>query len=168
MKEPINKALIFDLDGTLVLTEQYHSSAFESALAPYSISYSYKEHIENYSGRGTPEIIEIKLKEAGQPLSLLPKLAKTKKVAYQMLIDRLGAPVVNGVKAFIRKAYSAKIILAVATSNTREGANRIVRAIGCANYFKTIATRDDVKRAKPYPDIFLAAAREIGIKPDEE
>ena len=163
----MNKALIFDLDGTLVLTEKYHAQAFSAALAPYSIPYSYKEHLAKYTGRGNQEILTLKLKEAGQPLSLLPKLSEAKKLAYNLLIDRLGVPLVEGAEKFLKEAHSKKLILAIATSTTKANAETLMEKTGFGKYFKAIISREDVERTKPCPDIFIAAAREIKEKPEE-
>lgn len=163
----MNRAIIFDLDGTIVLTERYHADAFSAALTPYSIDYTYDEHLKKYTGRGNQEIFRLKLKEANRPIALIPKLSLAKKQAYNHLLDSLGVPVVDGVEQFLQEAYNRKIVLAIATSTTRANAETLMSKTGLGKYFKVIVTRDDVKRAKPCPDIFIATAREIKAKPEE-
>jgi len=55
---------------------------------------------------------------------------------------------------------------AVATSSSRAKAHRHLQSADILERFDAIVTRDDVERGKPHPDLFLKAAREIGVRPD--
>lgn len=165
----MNKALLFDLDGTLVLTEKYHSEAFRHSLAPLGIEYTYENHLARYSGRGNQEILEMILTENGKPLSLLPGLSAAKKAEYNRLVEENGIPTVQGAKKFLALAKSASpaLKLAIASSTTKQNAALALEKTGIKDFFELIVTREDVKETKPCPDIFLFTAKKLGVEPNE-
>lgn len=161
----MNTAFIFDLDGTLVITEKYHVKAFALALADYGIKYTHKEHLEKYSGRGNQAILEEVLKTNNKRGSLLREISLKKKSAYEKIVIRHKIPVVKGAFAFISKAKTTGIKVCVATSTTKENAAYALRTTGLAKFFELVVTRDDVATPKPSPEIFFVAARRLGVKP---
>jgi HAD superfamily hydrolase (TIGR01509 family) len=74
-------------------------------------------------------------------------------------------PIKPGVAELLTLARSAGIKLAVATSSDRADAQSHLAHSGLADWFEAIVTRDDVARGKPSPDLYLAAARRLGVAP---
>lgn len=66
---------------------------------------------------------------------------------------------------FIEKALELNLVICVASSGTPEKINFNLSESGLKGYFKTIISCEDIKRGKPEPDIFLASARRLGVKP---
>ncbi|HVY72149.1 MAG TPA: HAD-IA family hydrolase, partial [Verrucomicrobiae bacterium] len=71
---------------------------------------------------------------------------------------------VNAVVAVAREHYG-KVPMAVASGGTNVIINQVLRHLGIRDLFQAVVTSEDVTRQKPAPDIFLEAARRIGVPP---
>ena len=111
----------------------------------------------------TEKIIEILNQKHGTHMPVR-ELAEQKEKLYEALIPHVIAiePVVDVVKQ-----YHGKLPMAVATGGWRSVVTATLSALKLDHYFQTIVTADDVKHGKPAPDIFLEAARRIGVPPSQ-
>jgi HAD superfamily hydrolase (TIGR01509 family) len=73
--------------------------------------------------------------------------------------------VITPVVEIVRR-YAWKLPMAVATGGSRGVVTKTLKALGLLDYFQTLVTADDVKHGKPAPDIFLEAARRLGVPPE--
>lgn len=78
-----------------------------------------------------------------------------------------GIPVKKGVKEVFEYIRNNGLKCAVATSTRRESAEKTLHKIGVCDYLDTVVYGDEVEHGKPEPDIFLRAAKAIGISPSE-
>ena len=78
-----------------------------------------------------------------------------------------GIPVKKGVKDIFEYIRNNGLKCAVATSTRRESAEKTLHEIGVWDYFDAVVYGDEVERGKPEPDIFLRAAKAIGVNPSE-
>lgn len=78
-----------------------------------------------------------------------------------------GIPVKNGVKDIFEYIRNNGLKCAVATSTRRESAEKTLHEIGVWDYLDAVVYGDEVERGKPEPDIFLRAAKAIGVNPSE-
>jgi beta-phosphoglucomutase len=163
------KGLIFDLDGTLTLTQQYHYQALHEVFKGYGIDYTQKDDQEKYSGKGSRYTCEQVLESAGKnpDAALVEDCAAKKKIAYDRIISENAIAPVKGVKEFLTAARAAGLKLIVATGNKLEATRLLLQKAGIGEFFETIVSQQDVKNQKPAPDIFLAAAGKMGLKPEE-
>lgn len=76
-------------------------------------------------------------------------------------------PLKPNVQPFLQKCKEAGILLGIATSNSRELVDNIIRVHGLEHYFSSIKTGCDVKKGKPAPDIYLAVAEELQVPPEK-
>ena len=77
-----------------------------------------------------------------------------------------GIALKSGVREILQHLDARATPLALATSSSRRYVERQLHANNLGPFFTTIATRDDVKRGKPHPDLFLKAATDLGIAPE--
>jgi beta-phosphoglucomutase len=165
------KGLIFDLDGTLTLTQQFHAQALhEVFLNDYGIEYTQKEDQEKYSGKPSKHTCEMVLKEHGKHPTTeeIEKCAARKKEVYDKILAKSEIIAVKGIEDFLKKAKANGLKLIVATGNKVENTKIILKRAGIAEYFNDeIVGQADVKNHKPAPDIFLHAAKTIGLKPED-
>jgi len=163
------KGLIFDLDGTLTLTQQFHYQALHEVFKEYGIDYTQKEDQEKYSGKGSKYTCEQVLKAAGKNSSPeeIEACAAKKKAAYDRIISGSEIMPVKGVKEFLTLARDAGLKMIVATGNKLEATKTILQKAGIKGFFNMIISQLDVKNQKPAPDLFLAAAEKMGLAPDE-
>jgi|WetSurMetagenome_2_1015567.scaffolds.fasta_scaffold162220_2 beta-phosphoglucomutase len=165
------KGLIFDLDGTLTLTQQLHAQALsEVFFNDYGITYTQREDQERYSGRPSRYTCEQVLKEHGlSPTAKeIEKCAARKTEIYKQIIAEEEIFPVPGVKDFLEKAKNKGLKLTVATGNKPEFTKILLTKTGILEYFDDrIVSQSDVKNSKPAPDIFLLAAEKLNLRQDE-
>jgi HAD superfamily hydrolase (TIGR01509 family) len=77
-----------------------------------------------------------------------------------------GVPVKAGAAELIGELTARKLPMAVATSTVRRIAEHHLKRAGLLEHFAAICTREDVTRGKPAPDIFVAAAGKLGVRPE--
>jgi HAD superfamily hydrolase (TIGR01509 family) len=156
------KALIFDMDGLLVDSEPLA----EVAMVDFLRRYGHERRAEvmgKLLGRRLPEAVAI-VAEAYE----LPGPVDALILEYDtMRLDALRGRIqpMPGAHEIIAFAKQAGLKLALATSGQRSHADVSLAETGLAGSFAAEATGDDVERGKPAPDLFLLAAKRIGVEP---
>jgi beta-phosphoglucomutase family hydrolase len=152
--------LIFDCDGTLADTMPLHWRAWNQIAKRHHFSFPEDRF---YSLGGVPSRDIVKLLSDEQGLSLDPlAIAKEKEAIYIPLIATAGP--IEVVVNIARENYG-KIPLAVASGGSRKIILQVLDQLQIRDLFKAIVTNEDVVNQKPAPDIFLEAARQIGVPP---
>ena len=159
------RAVIFDLDGVIVSTDAMHYQAWKSVADDEGIYFD-QEINHRLRGVSRMESLEIILERAPREYSEAEKqaLAETKNSRYVELLGALTPaavpPVVLEVLAELR-ARGIKIAIGSSSRNTP----LILRQIGLEVAFDAVADGSDIERTKPAPDVFLVAARRLGVEP---
>jgi beta-phosphoglucomutase family hydrolase len=154
------KALIFDIDGTLVDTMPLHFVAWMNASKKHRFPFD-EDTFYRLAGMPALGIIEKIAKENGLPLDPI-FVAKEKEEEFLQLLPQV-KPIEAVVK--IAKDCFGKLPMALGTGGTREVALKTIRAVGIADYFNILVASDDVTAHKPAPDTFLLCAKKMGIDP---
>lgn len=163
------KGLIFDLDGTLTLTQQFHAQAFGEVFKKHGIDYSTEDDMR-YAGQGSHCILPGVFGEHGITITKEQEeqYAQEKKAAYDQIIAREKIKIVPGIKEFLAKMKEQGFKMIVASGNKKDAIEVILKKAAIdQNYFSDIVTNQDVEKSKPAPDIFLKAAEKLGLKTDE-
>ena len=162
LRKPV-EAVLFDMDGLLLDTEVIYIEAMQASAAalgremPLDFCHSMigvpghecNLMIADYYGAG------FSIEEFREHFSVhLERLVET------------GIPHKPGVVELLDFLRGRGLPLAVATSSRRRTAEHHLGKAGLLDRFKALATRDDVERAKPHPDIYLEAARRLGVAPE--
>ncbi len=154
------KGLIFDCDGTLADTHFLHQEAWDETLAAYGET-SPPHFLDAYKGVPTWRILEIYNERFGTRLPVAAVAGDKER----RVTDRLKrSPVIEPVAAVARR-YKGVLPMAVASGGVGVNVRTTLRAIGMEGFFDAVLTADDVERGKPFPDIFLEAARRLGVAP---
>jgi beta-phosphoglucomutase family hydrolase len=159
-RPPRPKGIIFDCDGTLADTMPLHWRAWQVVAAKYGFALS-EERFYSLGGVPAREIMKLLCNEQGIALNPLA-VAHEKEAEYQPLIAQVEP--INVVVGVARENYG-KIPLAVASGGLKQNIEQVLDRIGIRHLFKAIITSEDVVHQKPAPDIFLEAARRIGVPP---
>ena len=154
------KGVIFDCDGTLADTMPLHWRAWQVIAARYRLQLP-EDRFYALGGVPSRDILKMLSAEQGVPLDHLA-VAREKEAEYLPLIAQVEP--INTVVGIARQNYG-KIPLAVASGGTRRIIEQVLDHLGIRGLFSAIVTSEDVTNQKPAPDIFLEAARRIGIPP---
>jgi beta-phosphoglucomutase family hydrolase len=158
---PYIKGMIFDCDGTVADTMPLHYQAWVEALGDHGVDFPEALFYE-MAGIPTPKIVEILNERHGHQMPV-QETANHKDALYLQLIPQVTA--IDAVVKIVHD-YHGKLPMAVATGGTRSVVTRTLNSLGLMRYFDVLVTADDVKNGKPAPDIFLEAARQIGVAPE--
>lgn len=153
-------AIIFDCDGTLADTMPSHYEAWITVLARYELVMD-EDRFYALGGWPTRKVAELLAREAGREVDI-DRLSHEKETLFAEFVH-LVRPI-EPVRAVVQ-AHRGKLPLAVATGAVLPICRRILRQIELHDAFDTIVSADDVERHKPEPDIFLEAARRLGVAP---
>ncbi|MCX6772331.1 MAG: HAD family phosphatase [Candidatus Micrarchaeota archaeon] len=158
------KAIIFDLDGVVVDSEHAHLATFNQALEELGIKIEEKTWKHNYTGVGSYRILEDLFRKNHLPYNVKEWVGKRAEI-YQKYIEKNGLPEIPGFVAFhsFIKKHGIKTI--VASGGHRPHIAASLRSIGLPK-MKYVGL-EDVKNPKPHPEMFLLAAKKIGVKPSE-
>ncbi len=161
---PGYKALIFDLDGTLVDSMPAHFKAWSQALADQGEPGVFPEDIfYAMGGRPTRDIVEIINGEKG--LYLDPDaVALSKKRHYLEVLDTV--ELLEEVASFARE-NRGKIPMAVASGGSRVVVEKTLQSVGISDWFDEVVSSDEIENGKPAPDIFLETASRLGVAPED-
>jgi HAD superfamily hydrolase (TIGR01509 family) len=155
-------AFLFDLDGTLVDSVYQHVLAWHEALEREGIELSIWR-VHRRIGMSGGLLINMLLRETG--LSIEPsRIARIGKWHAESYLRRAGdVRALPGSRELLAALTAAKIPWAIATSSRMETARPTLALIGVDPDRDPVVTRDEVEHAKPDPDLFLAAAKRVGV-----
>jgi HAD superfamily hydrolase (TIGR01509 family) len=158
------RAVVFDLDGLLVNTEDLYEQAGETVLRRRGKTYD-AELREQMMGRPVADAIQLMIDchSLSDPLENL--MCECKEVLDALMATSL-APM-PGVEQFLGELAAKDIPIAVATSATPEYAEHVLTTLGLKNRFRFILTAQDIHRGKPDPEIYRLAAAHLGIPPSQ-
>ena len=162
------RGLIFDLDGVLVFTDQYHYAAWKKLADRLGIYFD--EKINNrLRGVSRMESLEIILERwEGPAFSEEEKqaLAAEKNETYRALLMQMTPEsVTQEVRDTLAELRRRGYKLSVGSSS--KNAKTILRQIGLEGYFDAVSDGTNITRSKPDPEVFLKAAEFLGMAPTE-
>jgi beta-phosphoglucomutase len=160
-------AVIFDLDGVIVSTDEFHYQAWKQISDQEKIYFD-REINERLRGVSRMESLEIILSHSEKSYSETDKqlLAQRKNAIYCELLNKLSPnDILPGVINLLLslKAKDIKIAIGSSSKNTPF----ILEQIGLASSFDAIADGNSITNSKPDPEVFLLAAEKLGVVPEE-
>ncbi|WP_240479798.1 beta-phosphoglucomutase [Paenibacillus wynnii] len=160
------EAAIFDLDGVIVDTAKFHYQAWKSLAGELGFDFSEREN-EQLKGVSRMESLDLLLRVGGiteMPLTRREALANRKNEWYKEYLATLTpADVLPGVRSFLAHLRSCGIRTAIASAS--KNAPFIMDQVNIRPLFDAIADGNSIVKAKPDPEVFLQAARQLGVAP---
>jgi len=153
-------ALIFDCDGTLVDSMPIHYVAWRDTMERHGFVFS-EERFYQHAGQPTWHIIQMLAEERGVTVDV-PALSREKEQEFVRIIH-LVQPIA-AIVAIARQNRGLKK-MAVASGGWQDITRMQLKQAGIVDWFETIVTAEDTERHKPEPDVFLEAARRLGVAP---
>jgi HAD superfamily hydrolase (TIGR01509 family) len=152
------KAVVFDFDGVLVDSAEAYLTVLSETVAPVK-----REDWPRLYGMTTAQAVEF----AAQGTMPGARVEKLSTEIDRRVGDMLAhtPPARSGAGAFVQTLHAAGLALAVASSASRHAIDGTLGALGWNTYFRAIVGREDVRRSKPFPDVYAEAVRRLGVLP---
>jgi|SRR3990167_7665589 len=157
------KAVIFDKDGVIVETSRLHFEKWKKTFARYNKKLTREFHLKNLSGRSSRENIKTHLDSAVSNEDLSKILQE--QIDFILAMYDKYVTVVPGFLDFLKKLKKNNIPTALATSSRKESSDFIIDRLKIRSYFRSIINGDNVINAKPDPEIYFKAAKNLHVKP---
>jgi len=159
-------AVIFDLDGVIVSTDEFHYLAWKQLADAEGIPFDRADN-ERLRGVSRMESLDILLEKAAKHYGDTAKvdMAERKNTIYRRLLDRLSpTDLLPGVAAVLAGLRTRGVKIAIGSSS--KNADPILLAIGLADTFDAVADGTHITRSKPDPEVFTLAAHRVGVLPE--
>ena len=160
------QAVIFDMDGVLVDSEPLYEQHLQAFLIQIGVT--------------QPELLTVSLKGVNsrdtntlliETFNLEYEIEELITMSRQAYLDHLNSlenlPSIPGVVGLVKQLIKSGYTLALASSASAKRIDLFLTKLKLNRYFPVIACGDDVERSKPAPDIFLLAAKKLGVKPKD-
>jgi HAD superfamily hydrolase (TIGR01509 family) len=157
--------VVFDIDGTLLDNMPFHIEAFEAFTAAHGLPPLTLELRQWMDGRRNSDIFP-RLFGRALTEAEIATLSLEKESAYRRLSAGRLQPL-GGLMRLLDALDAATIPVALATSAPRENVEHTLRELGLTERLAVIARSDEVPHGKPEPDVFLEAARKLGVAATE-
>jgi len=157
------RAVIFDLDGVLIDSEQVWDDVRES-LAQERGGRWHPGAQRDMMGMSSPEWSRYMHERIG----LAESPEEINRIVVERMLERYaaGPPWLPGALEAVRR-LAAELALGLASSSNRELIDRVLEAGGIADCFRATASSEEVAAGKPAPDVYLEVARRLGVDPAE-
>ncbi len=159
------RAAIFDMDGTLVDNSAVHVEAFERFCARYGVT-DWREKMQGVFGMGNDDIMRRILPEALIREKRLQALADEKEAIYRAIYAPRIVPIA-GLVDLLGRLRQAGVRCAVGSSGCRANIEFVLEKCAIGKFFDATVSGDQVTRCKPDPEIYLTAAKALGMEPSE-
>ena len=160
------KAIIFDLDGTMVDSLPYHHESWRIFFKNNNIEENdFTEILKEYKGGGTLELMtsvfgNMYTKEE------LEKMTNDKEVIFRDIYKSKIYPI-EGLKKFLDNLKESNISLSIGSNAIRKNVIMTIEELGITNYFSSIICGDEVSKGKPDPEMYIKTLSNLKVNKDE-
>jgi len=160
------KAIIFDLDGTLVDSLPYHHESWRIFFKNNNIKENdFSEIIKEYKGGGTLELMTSVFGDM-YTRGELKKMSDDKEVIFRDIYKSKVYPI-EGLNKFLDNLKENNILLSIGSNAIRKNVLMTIEELGITNYFSSIICGDEVSRGKPDPEMYLKTLSNLKVSKNE-
>lgn len=152
-------AVLWDLDGTLVDSEEYHWQSWRDTMQAEGVDITPEQFAASF-GQKNDRILQAWLGDDLVP-DRVRRLGDAKEAEFRRIAVKGGVVPLPGGAEWVARLHADGWRQAIATSAPRQNAEVMLRALGLERFFDAVAAAEDVTAGKPDPQIFLAAAARL-------
>jgi len=157
------RAVLWDLDGTLVDSAESHFESWVDALRAEGRTIT-RDQFEATFGQRNDRILEGWLGRDATP-DLARRIAEAKETAYRRFVRERRPDALPGASDWLAQMHTLGWKQAIASSAPRLNVEVVLDVLGWSGYFDAIVAAEDVRAGKPDPEVFLTAAVRLGVPP---
>jgi len=156
------KAVLFDLDGTLIDSEWFYYKAWRAVLEEYGFALHSDIWLNDVAGKTDIQAFDMLNSKYGVEIDQAELFERVRKrIARQH--DEEPIPLMPGAADLIHFLHQRQITMAVVTSSKREVASYHLERNGIREFFKALVTRTEVKHTKPHPEPYLLCVQQLDL-----
>lgn len=157
------RAVLWDMDGTLLDSADYHWVSWREALAAEGFELTRERFAESF-GRRNDATLRAYFGE-GFPLSEVERIGAIKEARYRDMVRRNGVELLPGVEHWLARLKADGWRQALASSASLLNVETILEALKIVNIFDATVSAEDVQTGKPDPEVFLVGAARVSARP---
>lgn len=159
----MNRAVLWDMDGTLVDSAQYHWQAWRDTMSREGSPITYEQFLETF-GQCNDSILRHWLAD-GATSEVVQRIGNTKEALYRQQVRLQGISPLPGALEWVQQLHLRGWRQAIASAAPAANIETILDVLQIRRCFQAIVSADDVHRGKPDPEVFLTAASKLSIQP---
>ena len=160
----MNRAVLWDMDGTLVDSAEYHWQAWRDSMSREGLPVTHRQFLATF-GQRNDSILRQWLGEKAKP-ELIQRIGKAKEALYRRLVREHGISPLPGALEWVNLLHRRSWGQAIASAAPRANVETILDVLRASECFEAIVSAEDVHRGKPDPEVFLIAATKLGVAPE--
>ena len=157
------RAVLWDMDGTLVDSGDLHFAAWRETMIALGRDLTRAEFDATFGQRN--DAILRRLVDRAISVAEIARIGDDKEARYRALVTAHGIAPLPGALDWLRRLDAAGWRQAIASSGPRANAAAIIVALDLGEAFAAVVAAEDVTHGKPHPEVFLAAAARLGVPP---
>ncbi len=158
-----DRAVLWDLDGTLVDTEEAHWLSWQEVLGTEGVAVTREQFLKTF-GRTNASFLPDWLGPNSTPEDVA-RVEEAKEACYRRILARRGVIPLPGAAEWLERLHREGWRQAIASSAPRLNVETMIAAAGLAAHLDAFVSADDVTTGKPDPEVFLKAAARLGVAP---
>ncbi|HXE80236.1 MAG TPA: beta-phosphoglucomutase family hydrolase [Vicinamibacterales bacterium] len=158
-----SRAVLWDMDGTLIDSAEYHWLTWRDTLANAGCVLTHDD-FASWFGQRNDAILRRYLGPDARD-DVVRRLGDAKEAAYRAMVKERGIAPLPGVSRWLRRLREEGWRQAVASSAPPENIRVILEALDVSDCFQALVSAEEVAHGKPAPDVFLLAAERLGVPP---
>jgi HAD superfamily hydrolase (TIGR01509 family) len=163
VKAPPSRAVLWDLDGTLVDSGDYHWRAWRDTMRGEGVEITYQQFLDSFGQKN--DRILTNWCGSGVTPERIARVGDAKESLYRQLASAEGLAPLPGAAGWVERLDGAGWLQAIASSAPLENVRVMLAALDLDRYFAAIVSAEDVTAGKPDPQVFLAAAAKLRLPP---
>lgn len=159
----IARAILWDMDGTLVDSAKYHWQAWRDTMSREGSPITREDFLATF-GQRNDSILKQWLGERATVESIR-RIGEAKEALYRQHVGEKGIAPLPGALNWVQRLHREGWQQAIASAAPRANIETILDVLQATEYFEAIVSAEDVQRGKPDPEVFLVAAGKLGVQP---